>query len=213
MKLLRKILSSTLMFVGVMTLGAFSGINLFINLIGKSTALDDGALLMDRLPSFFSWLASTPWWVAPLLLLVPFGTSIAIYWPEITERSLFFLEKERRREDDLKRLGTDLVELAQDIAKWNLHSVEEEQPKIGRGIEARLSAALMICKSFGLATAERNGATRRQWLFQLEQYLASVGTCLRFGNFNDAKQLATEESEKINATLASAAPTQPNTKA
>jgi hypothetical protein len=51
------------------------------NWIGRSTAVDDFNLLVDRLPAILAWLFSTPWWVPAALAALLTGLLVRLALP------------------------------------------------------------------------------------------------------------------------------------
>lgn len=82
-----------------------------LDLVGKTTLPDDWRQLMDeRLPAWFGWLFSTPWWVPATLAVAAFAWMIWITVPRGKEQADADLLKQQRlmrKEQRLNRTDSD----------------------------------------------------------------------------------------------------------
>lgn len=79
--MLRMLISRIAVFIGAVAFWTWAALNFTLNLVGKSTVVDDFNLLVGRLPDIVRWLYSTPWWVPAILAAILTAFLIWLSWP------------------------------------------------------------------------------------------------------------------------------------
>lgn len=202
---IRKAVAFVLSAVWIAATLVFGGAKLVIDLIGRSTVLEDGQALADKLPDSVAWLTGLPAIYALIPLMIPSVMIVWIVWPVLAGGAdgNSAPQGRLRKRTRLIAARSQINETLRSInwRKENAFSKSELLESLQR-MKPELESCIITIKKAGLEVPDLKNFNELEFNI-LATYLHELAPYLNDGHLKEAREKSRRMTAEMNAYLSS----------